>query len=148
MQNNIIATEQPQYVTDCEVDWVKIKLKNQKDLLIGGFYMPHRNTKDLDELEKSLKIITDENNNNNIILAGDFNFSDITWETLSLKQDATNKDIQRILIDITSQTGLTQIHEEPTRGNNLLVLVFTNPTLAKSSTNIPSISDHVIISPT
>ena len=143
---NIIATEQPQYVTDCEIDWVKIKLKNQKDLLIGGFYMPHRNTKDMEELEKSLKIITDENNNNNIILAGDFNCPDITWETLSLKMDASDKEIQRTLIDITSQTGLTQIHEEPTRENNLLDLVFTtNPTLSKSSTNIPGISDHAII---
>ena len=27
IQNNIIATEQPQYVTKCELDWVKIKLK-------------------------------------------------------------------------------------------------------------------------
>ena len=99
VQNNIIATEQPQYVTDCEIDWVKIKLKNQKDLLIGGFYMPHRNTKDMEELEKSLKIITDENNNNNIILAGDFNCPDITWETLSLKMDASDKEIQRTLID-------------------------------------------------
>ena len=88
--------------------------------------MPHRNTKDLDELEKSLKIIIDENNNNNnIILAGDFNCPDITWETLSLKQDATDKTIKRTLIDITSQTGLTRIHEEPTRGNNLLDIVFT-----------------------
>ena len=27
IQNNIIAIEQPQYVTKCELDWVKIKLK-------------------------------------------------------------------------------------------------------------------------
>ena len=100
----------------------------------------------MEELEKSLKIITDENNNNNIILAGDFNCPDITWETLSLKMDASDKEIQRTLIDITSQTGLTQIHEEPTRENNLLDLVFTtNPTLSKSSTNISGISDHAII---
>jgi endonuclease/exonuclease/phosphatase family metal-dependent hydrolase len=41
---------------------------------------------DLEELEKSLKIITEENNNNNIIIAGDFNCPDIEWETLSLKR--------------------------------------------------------------
>jgi hypothetical protein len=63
IQNNIIATEQPQYVTKRELDWVKIKLKKSKDLLIGAFYMPHRNKKDMEELEKSLKIITAENNN-------------------------------------------------------------------------------------
>ena len=53
---------------------------------------------------------------------------------------------QRTLIDITSQSGLTQLHEEPTRENNLLDLIFTtNPTLAKTSTNIPGISDHAIV---
>ena len=55
IQNNIIATEQPQYVTKCELDWVKFKLKDSIDLLIGAFYMPHRNNKDMEELEKSLK---------------------------------------------------------------------------------------------
>jgi hypothetical protein len=36
IQNNIIATEQPQYVPKRELDWVKIKLKKSKDLLIGA----------------------------------------------------------------------------------------------------------------
>jgi hypothetical protein len=48
IQNNIIATEQPQYVTKCELDWVKI---DSIDLLIDAFYMPHRNNKDMEELE-------------------------------------------------------------------------------------------------
>ena len=80
MQNSIdiIATEQPQYVAKCELDWVKVKLKDFNDLLIGAFYMPHRNNKDMEELDKSLKIITEENNNNNIIIAGDFNCPDIS----------------------------------------------------------------------
>jgi hypothetical protein len=45
----------------------KSNLKDSKNLLIGAFYMRHRNNKDMEELEKSLKIITEENNNNNII---------------------------------------------------------------------------------
>ena len=44
--------------------------------------MPHRNNKDMEELDKSLKIITEESNNNNIIIAGDFNCPDIYWGTL------------------------------------------------------------------
>ena len=78
IQNNIIVTEQLQYVRKCELEWGKIKLKDSKDLLIGVFYMPHRNNKDMEELEKSLKIITEENNNNNIIIAGYFNCPDIS----------------------------------------------------------------------
>jgi hypothetical protein len=42
--------------------------------------------------------------------------------------------------------NLTQIHDSPTRENNLLDLVFvSNPTLVKSSVNVPGISDHEII---
>ena len=41
---------------------------------------------------------------------------------------------------------MTQVHNEPTRENNLLDLIFTmNPSLIKSSTNIPGISDHANI---
>ena len=95
--------------------------------------MRHRNNKDMEELEKSLKIITEENNNNNIIIAGDFNCPDIQWETLSLKHEASDKEVQRMLIEITSQSGFTHLHDEPKRENNLLDLIFTtNPTLAKA----------------
>ena len=38
------------------------------------------------------------------------------------------------------------MHEKPTREDNLLDLVFTtNPTLIKSSSNTPGISDHDIV---
>jgi hypothetical protein len=47
VNNNIIATEQVQYITKCEIEWIKIKLKDAKDLLIGAFYMPHRNINEL-----------------------------------------------------------------------------------------------------
>ena len=41
---------------------------------------------------------------------------------------------------------MTQVHNEPIKENNILDLIFTmNPSLIKSSTNIPGISDHAII---
>lgn len=41
---------------------------------------------------------------------------------------------------------MTQVHNEPIKENNILDLIFTmNPSLLKSSTNIPGISDHAII---
>ena len=58
--NNIIATEQIQYITKCEIEWIKIKLKDAKDLLIGAFHMPHRDINDLSDLQKSIDIITME----------------------------------------------------------------------------------------
>ena len=42
--------------------------------------------------------------------------------------------------------GLSQIHEQPTRGENMLDLVFvSNPSLMKSSVSVPGISDHDIV---
>ena len=78
------------------------------------------------------------------MLGGDFNCSDIDWSNLHVKSQA--QDVQKAVIDITTNIGMTQVHNEPMRENNLLDLIFTmNPSLIKSSTNIPGISDHAII---
>ena len=54
VNNNIIATEQVQYIAKCEIEWIKIKLKDAKDLLIGAFYMPYKNINDLNEFKNHL----------------------------------------------------------------------------------------------
>ena len=58
VHNDIIAVENPELVTNCELEWVKIQLKDRKELLIGSFYMPHRNMEDVKELEKSLNLVS------------------------------------------------------------------------------------------
>ena len=144
VNKQIISEEQPELVTNCEIEWVKIKSKNNKDILISSFYMPQRNKQDLQELEKSLEKATNTNNKT-IILAGDFNCPDIDWEQMSTKQ-GNDRDVQQQLIDITNMAGLSQIHEQPTRGENMLDLVFvSNPSLMKSSVSVPGISDHDIV---
>ena len=105
--------------------------------------MPHREQKHLDELKKSFEII-DQHNTTNKIITGDFNCPDINWSL----QTATGPDreTQQGLTDIMGSNNLTQIHETPTREGKLLDLVFvSNPTLVKSSVNVPGISDHDII---
>ena len=72
LHNDIIAIEKPEFVTNCEIEWVKIQQKDTKELIIGSFYMPHRNANDIKKLEKSLDQIS--NLNTNFILTGDFNF--------------------------------------------------------------------------
>jgi endonuclease/exonuclease/phosphatase family metal-dependent hydrolase len=50
-------------------------MKNNKDLLVGSFYIPHREQQHIEELSKSLEKI--ENHNiTNIVLTGDFNCPD------------------------------------------------------------------------
>ena len=144
VNSDIISIEKPEYVTSCEIEWVKLQLKDRKELLIGSFYMPHRNMNDVKELEKSLDQIS--NLNTNFILTGDFNCPDIDWENMSVNQNAQDKEIQKALMEVIVSHSITQIHELPTRGENLLDLILTsNPSLIKSSTNVPGISDHDII---
>ena len=55
-------------------------------------------------------------------------------------------EVQQALLDITSEYGLTQIHDKSTRKGNMLDLVFTNnPSLIKTTGNAPGISDHDIV---
>ena len=52
----------------------------------------------------------------------------------------------RELLSILSEAGLKQMQREPTRGQNLLDLFCCNkPSLVKSITSIPGISDHNIV---
>ena len=106
-------------------------------------YYSHREQKHLDELQKSLTKISNHKISN-IILAGDFNCPDIRWDILTVT--GPDRETQQGLVDITEAFNLTQIHNLPTREENLLDLVFvTNPTLVKTSTNVPGISDHEIV---
>ena len=145
VHRDLVALEKPEFVTDCEITWSNLKLKERKNLLISSFNMPHRNMKDIQELRHSLELVT-AGKDNQIILAGDFNCPDIDWQSLTVKQNAPDREVQQALIDVAIDFNLTQVHEKPTREDNLLDLVFTtNPTLIKSSSNTPGISDHDIV---
>jgi endonuclease/exonuclease/phosphatase family metal-dependent hydrolase len=116
--------------------------KQQRPISRIMLYATQR-TKALEELSKSLEKI--ENHNiTNIVLIGDFNCPDIRWDTQTAC--GPDREIQQELADLMGANNLTQIHDSPTRENNLLDLAFvSNPTLVKSSVNVPGISDHEII---
>lgn len=106
--------------------------KRQKNLTIGLFNLPHRNMKDIKEWYKSWDQIS--NKNRIIILTGDFNCSDISWNTMSVHQHVQDNEIQRTLMELIISQSITYIHETPTRGNNLLDKVLTtNPSPIKTS---------------
>ena len=81
-----------------------------------------------------------------MILAGDFNCPNIDWNTHSVGSTGKDHEAQQSLVDVTQDHMLTQVQLTPTRGPNVLDLVFTtNPTLAKTSVSIPGISDHDVV---
>jgi hypothetical protein len=79
-------------------------------------------------------------------LSRGFQCPDIDWDNLTVGTGAAQRDVQQALVDYSIEQGITQLHRECTREENILDLVFTNnATLAKTSTSIPGISDHNIV---
>ncbi|KAK3107538.1 hypothetical protein FSP39_016928 [Pinctada imbricata] len=144
VHEDLISVEQPEFVTICEITWVKVHLKGCKELYIGCFYMPHRNRDLIKELDRSLELLTVKKDRQ-IILCGDFNCPDVDWTSLSVTSPV-DRIVHQDLIDLSIKFDLTQVQESPTRQGNILDLVFTtNPSLIKSTTVIPGISDHDIV---
>ena len=90
VHQDLVAEEKAELVTSCEVEWVPVKLRGNKNLLISSFHMPHRNTSDVSELRRSLELVT-ANKEKHIVIAGDFNCPDINWDCLSVQKEAQDK---------------------------------------------------------
>ena len=114
INSDITAIEQPKLVTNCETTWTKLKLKSNKDSYIGSFYMPHRNSNDLDQLNQSLSMLN-RNGLKNVILGGDFNCPDIDWDNNTTRDNCPDINIQSALINMANDHDISQIHAEPTR---------------------------------
>ena len=134
--------------SDCEVVWVKVKVKGSSDLYIGSFYRsPDKNKPEyLQQLHKLLnKIPTDKGAH--LWLGGDFNLPDINWEEESVGLYASNSAVAQQLLDTSRDFYLDQVVTKPTRVTettaNILDPFFTsNQTLINKVEVIPGISDH------
>ncbi|XP_053403025.1 uncharacterized protein LOC128558204 [Mercenaria mercenaria] len=145
-KNKLICDAQPQLTTDCEIVWSKVKTWRSKDLYLCSFYMPHRCKNAIRQLDESIRQLSNSAREKHILLAGDFNCPDIDWPNLTVNKGAADRDVQQALIDLSIEHRLTQIHNQSTRDNNMLDLVFTNnPTTVKTSTSVPGISDHAMV---
>ena len=80
MKKTLVATEQTELITEREIEWTKMKIKSNKDLYLSSFYMTHRNLKDLQNLDQSLKKMSNSSKSKHILLAGDFKCPDVNWE--------------------------------------------------------------------
>jgi hypothetical protein len=141
---DILSVEEPEYVTNCELEWVKIKIQGNKNLHIGAFYMSHRNVHDIKELDHSLNPVT-ESKAHQVVVVGDFNCSGVDWPSLSVSF-TSDKLVHQILIDLSIAHNITQMQEESTSQDNTLDLYFTtNSSLVKNCATVPGLSDHAIV---
>ena len=67
VKKNLVATEHTELVTECEIEWTKVKMKNKRELYISSFYMPHRNKEDLINLDRSLQKLSNSNKSKHIL---------------------------------------------------------------------------------
>ena len=77
-------------------------------------------------------------------LAGDFNIPDIDWNTHKIADDRKySKPLNQHFLDLAYDFGLHQTVKNPTRGDNILDLFFTNNiNLIKNTQVISGVSDH------
>ena len=115
-------------------------------IVIGSFYMPHQCNKTLQELNISLTTITRNSKQKQLILCGDFNCPDISWEIGNINTCSPDRSTQQSIIDVTESAQLMQVHNSSTRESKLLDLVFTtNPTIVTHWVSVPGISDRTIV---
>lgn len=107
-----------------EILWCELTIPNpHTKLLVGVFYRPPSSDVDyLQELERSLSLIECSGSNLATILLGDFNLPNIDWSTPS---PTCHDNLSSVLCDITADYFFNQMVLNPTRGNNILDLIFT-----------------------
>ena len=134
--------------TDCELLWVKVRVKGSSDLYIGSFYRPPDKTDPeyLQCLQTTINRIP-RDKGAHLWLGGDFNLPDINWEVETVAHYGSYSTLSNQLLTVMRDSFLDQVVMEPTRitetTSNTLDLFFTsNKTLINKVEILPGISDH------
>lgn len=102
--------------------WCSIKISSSRTLLIGCVYRsPNSSFANDARLETCFNFVHDLNFDY-CLIAGDFNCPNVNWETFSSSSSS------QFLVDFCLNSFLTQIVKQPTRGDNILDLIFVNDT--------------------
>ena len=82
-----------------------------------------------------------------MIIAGDFNLPDVNWDTQTYNPNPQyGKTVNTTATNVMNDLSLTQLVSEPTRGNNILDVIFSSaPDLMDNVTVGPGISDHCAV---
>ena len=144
VRDDISFTPLSQYDTNCELTWIELQLQGAKKLIVGAYYRPPKSTiQSLEELDKAICNVKKDYPNAIIMLGGDFNLGDISWDELAHIAGKAEKQHSDALLDIVGQHNLEQLVREPTRKNRMLDLFLTNtPDLVDKCKVGPGVSDH------
>lgn len=114
-------------------------------VIFGVYYRSNvSNHIELEPLSTEILIMTNRYPNSDFVLCGDFNLPDINWA----ERKASARFRQDEYLDMFSEYNLTQIVDRPTRGNNLLDLVFLSEENSLFSVEVGAplgSSDHNVV---
>ena len=105
IKGDIIATHRVDLDTDCEIIWSQCQTagRRSKSLFLASFYRPHaHDVKSLDELGASLLKLGDKLHKHDVIVAGDFNAPNISWDNLEVPTSPSSSS-SRKLIELTQE---------------------------------------------
>ena len=132
--------------SNCEIIWASLQLPCQKKVLLASFYRPpHSSIEVTTEFIKSVNNLFQEQAPAypHLIIGGDFNLPGIDWKNMEITGH-NDIEISNSLMDCIQEHNLSQLTERPTRGENIIDLLFTsNPNMLSNETHAPSPSyDH------
>ena len=142
---DVVSLREKDIETECEILWIKLNIASNKNLYIGAYYRSNAtDDQSLNSLAQSLAKLPRDRSH--VWLAGDMNLPGLEWSSTQLKPACCSPSQHTLFLDILADHGLTQVIDQPTRGDNTLdLLVINNPTLVNRTEILPEISDHNIV---
>ena len=96
VSDTVVCSEQPQLKSDCKIIWVNLEIVRSKPLYIAAYYKPKEyDQNSLGMLRCSLERLIGKNENDNILVLGDFNRPKLSWVDCepSIKPDCTCRTV-------------------------------------------------------
>ena len=132
VKNTLVASPMKDLETDCELVRAHIEIYNSKPLFLGSFYRtPSKDDPEVNnQLHESISKLTCKDTVlPSIILNGDFNTPDISWENSSVRPNPNySMQLNNAMLDFVSANFLTQLTDQTTRKDNIL-----DPTLTTNA---------------
>ncbi len=127
IKENLVCTEIA-IESNKEIMWHKLELSGRQSLIIGTIYKPsHKDFESVVALQASLDEINRKHPSSDILIAGDLNQPNIDWQTVTvIPNHQYCKKTAEKLLEVTIENGPEQFVHEPTRGQSILDLIFTN----------------------
>jgi hypothetical protein len=143
IRNDVPFVELPVHEPSVESLYVDL-IVSRSTTRMGVVYRPPRPDAEYAQaLRRDMDAATEGSRPGNLLIVGDFNFPSIDWATPS----STGGPLPREFLYACLDNDLYQNVTEPTRGNNILDLVFSNePHLVQKLEVLPAMaSDHGVI---